>query len=226
MNPGHICTHCSTPDQLRWQVHNAISHDGPCEKCGRHFKITRTIDPGQDLPGRTVSEQWSANEMEGFRLRRGAGRLLWINRPWCWITGHQWATAGGWVYCRRCNWVDWQQYRPAPKPTGPEFDADGYPTETTLDRIRTWPLNEPGLWDFVKQCWQYPDCFRRDPGGITLITLGWSGNENIVQALRDNTVFHSLCWQSSERGGTHRYNVLHELWPDSVVCSSPEKPKH
>lgn len=110
-----------------------------------------------------------------------------------------------------------------PPPTGPDFDADGHPTTETLDRIRTWPMNQPGLWEYVRQCWRYHEGFLREPNRLTLITFGWSGNESIVQALRENSLLHSACWQSSHRGGLHEYNVLHELWPDSQLCSSPAK---
>ena len=97
----------------------------------------------------------------------------------------------------------------------PTFDASGYPTEETLERIAKWPapptLLEVDRWlDFATDAWntQYGVVvFRGIEGGSVreLITCGWSGNEDIIGAMTENALFWTMCWQKSERGGKHTF---------------------
>jgi len=92
----------------------------------------------------------------------------------------------------------------------PEFDKDGYPTERTLDRIQTWRHEEgySALMKFVVAAWKYPDYIREcEPGHWELSTGGWSGNEDIIAALRRNTLFWMICWESSRRGGHYKFDL-------------------
>ena len=75
----------------------------------------------------------------------------------------------------------------------PEFDADGYPTETTLKLIENWPhTNFVELIEFVKKAWRYPHYFMMDEQDENLLcvsTGGWSGNESLIGAMKANVVF-------------------------------------
>jgi len=101
----------------------------------------------------------------------------------------------------------------------PTFDADGYPTDETLDTIKAWPLAD-GLREllaFVKAAWKYTDWgwgendtvndMDRPVRRYSISTGGWSGNETLLDALRDNAIFWSLCWVQSRRGGHYLFEV-------------------
>jgi len=42
---------------------------------------------------------------------------------------------------------------------------------------------------------------------LTLITGGWSENEEVMNLLEGNRTFHAACWRSSERGGRYVYEL-------------------
>ena len=100
------------------------------------------------------------------------------------------------------------------------MDEEGYPTEETLKRIRTWPHADfNGLMDFVIGLWQYPDYvedievvngFGKVVREVDISTGGWSGHEEIVGALKQNKIFWLCCWQMSRRGGHHRFRLPRE----------------
>jgi len=92
---------------------------------------------------------------------------------------------------------------------------DGYPTEETLDAIKSWgDLSYEGqrnLLNFVCKAWYYPDRIERveDEGQekFRFSTGGWSGNEDLIEALSWNYMFWMLCWHSSKRGGYHVFKL-------------------
>jgi len=91
------------------------------------------------------------------------------------------------------------------------LDENGYPTEGTLTRIEIWPSNDPnGLIEFLKKAWHWTDYITVEQGDtetkLTLVTGGWSGNEDIVYSLRQN-MFWNLYWESSKRGGSHVFII-------------------
>jgi hypothetical protein len=101
--------------------------------------------------------------------------------------------------------------------TEPTFDTDGYPTEETLDVIRKWEYNsERGFADllaYVRGAWKYGDEYVKGSYGGEFVykyemhTFGWSGNEDLIGALKDNTLFWALCWQESRRGGHYKFEA-------------------
>lgn len=89
--------------------------------------------------------------------------------------------------------------------TSPTFDADGYPTDETLDAIAKWPHSDPDGWfNFCRNAWNHHyGNVKNDYQTITFITGGWSGNESIIEAMRENLVLWTLLWESSHRGGKY-----------------------
>lgn len=110
----------------------------------------------------------------------------------------------------------------------PTFDEDGYPTNETLERIRTWTENDDylALMEFVKSALAYPyafveerDCQPEYSGArptreFSIATGGWSGNESVLEALENNQVFYMLSWYSSHRGG----RVVYRVPKESTIC--------
>ena len=98
------------------------------------------------------------------------------------------------------------------------LDDDGYPTEEYLDTIKRWSFQDDWheLMSFVELGWSYPDMFMStettdmfdDPViSYDLSTGGWSGNEDIIDALMSNQMFWLMCWCISKRGGYYQFQV-------------------
>ena len=109
----------------------------------------------------------------------------------------------------------WVNSNRAPEPE-PEMDADGYPTAKTLRIIKKWPIKSnfaiQDLLDFCRKAWRYPDYFGKPHGTgierkVNISTAGWSGNEDIIEALRENRPFWIFCWLESRRGGHYKFLV-------------------
>ena len=105
------------------------------------------------------------------------------------------------------------------------IDEHGYPTEEALKKIINWPDDDMlGLINFVKELWYYPNYWHEDGGNkairYEISTGGWSGNEDLIGAMRSNQIFWMLCWYSSRRGGHYifevkRHEAAKELEDDS-----------
>ena len=94
------------------------------------------------------------------------------------------------------------------------FDECGYPTEETLDELSSIkPLTQENLqkiMEIVHSHWQWADkmyLLDQERGCLQLITGGWSGNEEIIGALRENRIFWALCWYQSRRGGHYWFDL-------------------
>lgn len=90
------------------------------------------------------------------------------------------------------------------------LDSDGYPTEEALEKIAKWPIGDwVALMEFVRDLWLYADCGYWQQNGTLyeIATGGWSGNEDLIGALRGNHVFWVMYWVSSHRGGKHVFNL-------------------
>lgn len=104
----------------------------------------------------------------------------------------------------------------------PSFDMNGYPTEETLEVIREWPWNAGNqeLMAYIRKAWRYEveaphvvdpsDSFyaalaeRAAPEAElwAASTLGWSGNEELVDAMKANP-FLASNWAATICGGRH-----------------------
>jgi hypothetical protein len=96
------------------------------------------------------------------------------------------------------------------------MDPHGYPEGHELRRIRNYGDDFHGLMDYVKYLWKYPDRITEfhstcEDGKVYRIvsvsTGGWSGNEDIVDALQKNHSFWMICWHMSKRGGYHEFRI-------------------
>jgi len=89
------------------------------------------------------------------------------------------------------------------------LDADGYPTDETLERIEQWPPDDAiRLCENVVSIW-WPDASYTTWGKrwLQLHTNGWSGNEDLICSLQNNSVFWLMYWESSRRGGHHTLDL-------------------
>ena len=100
-----------------------------------------------------------------------------------------------------------------------------YPSEHDLKAIREWDCTtNKGLMElaeFVVGEWKYGEPYcklsRRikDRGfkegeyyhKLTLSTGGWSGNEDIIDALMQNFIWWSLCFYSHHAGGHYVFRI-------------------
>ncbi len=96
-----------------------------------------------------------------------------------------------------------------PASAGGNIDPD---FEDALDRIRKWPISEnyKPLFDYIiSNAWKHDfgkaTAYDDEYGQIeyTFVTGGWSENEEIISALKEQRLAWALTWQRSERGGKH-----------------------
>jgi hypothetical protein len=75
--------------------------------------------------------------------------------------------------------------------------------------VKTWPYDKghAGLLELVRANWQWENYFHQDGNKYALSTGGWSGNEDLIGALQENTLFWACCWESSCRGGHYEFEV-------------------
>lgn len=79
-----------------------------------------------------------------------------------------------------------------------------YPGDEELRSIREWDWNDiSGLLAYMRERWRWADdgYWRREGSDLYLSTGGWSGNEDLIFALKDNPLVWSLIWKQSTRGG-------------------------
>lgn len=99
------------------------------------------------------------------------------------------------------------------------MDSDGYPTDEELDRIRAWPYQDfVGLLRFAGEMFTESGFgkFVQSGNEFRLITGGWSGNEEVCEALQQNKAFWTLCWQATHRGGLDVFKVPESLNTQSL----------
>jgi len=97
-------------------------------------------------------------------------------------------------------------------------NKDGYPTQQELKTIKEWDFaKDPlGLVDYIQKLWFYPDrailsnvvdeVTGREVFQFYLSTGGWSGNETVIQTLRE-TFFWKFFWQQSRKGGHYWFYI-------------------
>lgn len=90
-----------------------------------------------------------------------------------------------------------------------------YPTDETLERIRTWKWEETlGCLAYVRSCWKGENLVTvkrfEEITVFRFATGGWSGNEDMILALQTNHVIWSLTWKMSQSGGLHVFYVVED----------------
>ena len=89
-------------------------------------------------------------------------------------------------------------------------DQEGYPTEEELRIVRDWPYTKGhlGLLEYVEGLWRSPEWgISKEGSEWSMSTGGWSGNEEIIEALGENVMFWMMCWVQSRRGGHYVFRV-------------------
>lgn len=91
---------------------------------------------------------------------------------------------------------------------------DEYPTEGNLEIIKKFNLLKNDvmeLLDYIEAIWWQPDWGFVKKGKrvikLQLHTGGWSGNEDIINALQQNFVFWSMYWVKHIRGGHYFFKI-------------------
>ena len=84
-----------------------------------------------------------------------------------------------------------------------------YPTEDEVLHVKNWVFTKENSYEkfmqFVKSIGQYwpHESFGWKQRGRTywVSTGGWSGNEEIIDAMQENFMFWAVCWEQSNKGG-------------------------
>jgi hypothetical protein len=93
------------------------------------------------------------------------------------------------------------------------FDEEGYPTPYALETLKNWPWGDPVGWlHLAQELWHWGDrAFSLTQDGqdwnASAATGGWSGNESVIAAMRENFMLWSTLWMSSARGGRYVFLV-------------------
>lgn len=105
-----------------------------------------------------------------------------------------------------------------------------YPTEAELKQVSDWPMEDiDGFFRFVRSIWWMPDwgwheaSLTEDDRPIRryeISTGGWSGNEDIIDAMSDNFIWH-IVWVQSRRGGHYIFDVASAL--SRIGTDEPEE---
>ena len=87
-----------------------------------------------------------------------------------------------------------------------------YPTVDELKEIREWDIFHKGAIDllrYIEEIWHNGDLSITGKKVIyvQMHTFGWSGNEEIIAALKDNRWFWTFYWQASKRGGHYWFKI-------------------
>ena len=91
--------------------------------------------------------------------------------------------------------------------------SNEYPRESELETIENWDLiGKPvmDLLDYVRNLWKYDERFvltGKKVLRLYLSTGGWSGNEDIIDALHQNSLFWSMYWEKSRAGGHYLFRI-------------------
>lgn len=108
------------------------------------------------------------------------------------------------------------------------LDIDGYPDEASLKAIKEWDILEQGisgLLELITENTKWADRQIHKTGKRVIHyeyhTGGWSGNEDVIDALRGN-MFWFFFWQKSTRGGHYYFEIKHPEWYGKLKQEMPE----
>lgn len=100
--------------------------------------------------------------------------------------------------------------------------TDAYPTDADLERIAQWSYDDAVSWfAFIKSLWwpagwgwDEEDTLERQHQSqrkvhhYNLSTGGWSGNEELIDAMKRNYTLWAMTWRCSRRGGHFEFGRL------------------
>jgi len=90
----------------------------------------------------------------------------------------------------------------------PALDADGYPTEESLEYLAAHIPRDPcEPLAYVVEAWSTYGTVRLDGSTLRLTTGGWSGNESLIEALELQHVAWPAAWESTHRGGAYCFDL-------------------
>ncbi len=94
------------------------------------------------------------------------------------------------------------------------LDKDNYPDEISLEEIKGWNVLEKGfegLLNLIEENTNWADRQIARAGKHVIRymyhTGGWSGNEDVINAMKQNHLFWSLTWMKSTRGGHYYFKI-------------------
>jgi hypothetical protein len=94
-----------------------------------------------------------------------------------------------------------------------------YPTQEDLDILSKWDFNQGSIkdfLDFLESSWWMADWGFKLSGKrvlkLQLHTGGWSGNEDIIDAIQKQFIFWSMCWTETHRGGHYYFKIDTKLF--------------
>ena len=94
------------------------------------------------------------------------------------------------------------------------LDENNYPDEESLKRIKEWDILEQGIQGLLDLVYENTNWADRQiyQSGKRVIryeyhTGGWSGNEDVINALRHNYLFWALYWQRHNVGGHYYFKI-------------------
>lgn len=84
-----------------------------------------------------------------------------------------------------------------------------YPTEEQLKAIRRHSGSYIELMQMAREAYnESMGLFVQEGRHYRLATGGWSGNEDVIDALEDSEgMFWTVCWQESKRGGAYQFEI-------------------
>jgi len=99
------------------------------------------------------------------------------------------------------------------------LDENNYPDEESLKQIKEWDILKQGiegLLDLIKENTNWADRQIERMGKRVIRyeyhTGGWSGNEDVIDALHHNFLFWATFWQKSTKGGHYYFKIKHPEW--------------
>jgi hypothetical protein len=108
-----------------------------------------------------------------------------------------------------------------------------YPPEEFLEQLQNAPYEDfHAIMASIKPHWEFSEWGWKQDGDIYyLSTGGWSGNEEIISALQQNTMFWLMYWMRESRGGHYIFapiniavvNKLTEQGETISVGSNPSE---
>jgi len=95
------------------------------------------------------------------------------------------------------------------------LDENCYPDERDLERIKSYSLMEGSIEELLQLIVDNSNYSGAGPCQSTVRrgqyfeyhTFGWSGNEDVIDAVRSNFMFWALAWVCSYRGGHYYFDL-------------------